>query len=61
MAVSILLMLVRPRGIAEVYWIGGGALLLILLRLVPLKPCAIARCLEAEVSFFSRTCTRKSA
>ncbi len=33
---SILLMLVRPRGIAEVYWIGGGALLLILLRLVPL-------------------------
>lgn len=36
-AVSILLMLIRPRGIAEVYWIGGGALLLVLLRLVPLK------------------------
>ncbi|CAN5679357.1 arsenic transporter [soil metagenome] len=35
-AVSILLMLIRPRGIAEVYWIGGGALLLIVLRLVPL-------------------------
>ncbi len=36
-AVSILLMLIRPRNIAEVYWIGGGALLLLLLRLVPLK------------------------
>ncbi len=35
--VSILLMLIRPRGITEVYWIGGGALLLLLLRLVPLK------------------------
>src|ERR1019366_8444015 len=34
---SILLMLVRPCGIAEVYWIGGGALLLIVLRLVPLR------------------------
>lgn len=33
--VSILLMLIRPRGIPEVYWIGGGALLLILLRLIP--------------------------
>jgi len=36
-AVSIVLMLIRPRGIAEVYWIGGGALLLILLGLVPLN------------------------
>jgi arsenical pump membrane protein len=34
---SILLMLIRPRGIAEVYWIGAGALLLILLGLVPLR------------------------
>ncbi len=34
---SILLMLVRPRGIAEVWWVGGGAVLLIALRLVPLK------------------------
>jgi arsenical pump membrane protein len=34
--VSIVLMLLRPRGIPEVYWISGGALLLILLRLVPL-------------------------
>jgi arsenical pump membrane protein len=36
-AVSIVLMLIRPRGIPEVYWIGGGALLLIFLRLVPLR------------------------
>jgi arsenical pump membrane protein len=36
-SLSIVLMLVRPRGIPEVYWIGGGALLLVLLRLVPLR------------------------
>jgi arsenical pump membrane protein len=35
-AVSILLMLIRPRGIREVWWISGGALLLIALRFVPL-------------------------
>lgn len=34
-AVSILLMLIRPRGIAEVWWVGSGALLLVLLRLIP--------------------------
>jgi arsenical pump membrane protein len=36
-AISLVLMLVRPRGIAEVWWISGGALLLLALRLVPLK------------------------
>ena len=36
-ALSILLMLTRPRGIAEVYWVGSGALLLVLLRLIPLR------------------------
>ena len=35
--VSILLMLIRPRNVAEVYWISGGALLLIGLRVVPLN------------------------
>ena len=30
-------MLARPRGIPEVYWVGSGALLLVLLRLIPLK------------------------
>jgi arsenical pump membrane protein len=34
--ISILLMLIRPRGLAEVWWIGGGAALLIALRLVPI-------------------------
>ncbi len=34
---SILLMLVRPKNIPEVYWIGAGALLLIILRLIPLR------------------------
>ena len=34
---SILLMLIRPRGIAEVWWVSGGALLLIGLRLIPLR------------------------
>ena len=36
-ALSILLMLTRPRGIAEVYWVGSGAVLLVLLRLIPLR------------------------
>ncbi|NYF78220.1 SLC13 family permease [Granulicella arctica] len=36
-AISIVCMLVRPRGIAEVYWVGAGALLLIVLRLIPLR------------------------
>ena len=30
-------MLVRPRGIPEVYWIGAGSLLLVSLRLIPLR------------------------
>ncbi len=35
--ISIVLMLIRPRGISEVWWISGGALLLIGLRLIPLR------------------------
>jgi arsenical pump membrane protein len=42
--VSIVLMLIRLRGIPEVYWIGGGALVLILLRLVPPTACRTSRC-----------------
>jgi arsenical pump membrane protein len=34
---SILLMLIRPRNIPEVYWVGGGAVLLVVLRLIPLS------------------------
>ena len=36
-ALSILLMLLRPWNVAEVYWISGGAILLVAFRLVPLK------------------------
>lgn len=35
-AISILLMLWRPRGVAEVWWVAGGAVLLVGLRLMPL-------------------------
>ncbi|MDP9039086.1 MAG: arsenic transporter [Acidobacteriota bacterium] len=40
-ATSILLMLVRPRNIPEVYWVGSGALLLLALRLI--SPTLAAR------------------
>jgi arsenical pump membrane protein len=36
-AVSIVLMLIRPRSIAEIYWIGGGVLLILAFRLAPLR------------------------
>ncbi|MEO8869757.1 MAG: SLC13 family permease [Granulicella sp.] len=36
-ALSILLMLLRLRAIAEVYWVATGAALLVLLRLIPLR------------------------
>jgi arsenical pump membrane protein len=39
---SILLMLIRPRGIAEAWWICGGAVLLVLTRLLPLASAAHA-------------------
>jgi arsenical pump membrane protein len=49
---SIVLMLVRPRGIPEVYWIGGGALLLIVLRLVPLRLAGKAAAEGSDVYLF---------
>ncbi len=51
-AVSIALMLMRPRGISEVWWISGGALLLIALRLVPLKLAGHAVAKGADVYLF---------
>ena len=51
-AASILLMLLRPRGVAEVWWIGGGALLLIALRLVPLKLAGHALAQGIDVYLF---------
>jgi arsenical pump membrane protein len=51
-AVSILLMLIRPRGIREVWWISGGALLLIVLRLVPLQLAGQAVAKGTDVYLF---------
>lgn len=51
-ALSILLMLIRPRGISEVYWIGAGALLLVLLRLIPLHLAAHAIAEGTDVYLF---------
>jgi len=51
-AVSILLMLIRPRGIAEVYWIGGGAILLLVLRLIPLRLAGKAVAEGSDVYLF---------
>jgi arsenical pump membrane protein len=51
-AASILLMLVRPRGISEVYWVGAGALLLVLLRLIPLRLAGQAAAAGTDVYLF---------
>jgi arsenical pump membrane protein len=51
-AVSILLMLTRPRGIPEVWWISGGTLLLIGLRLVPLELAGQAAAKGSDVYLF---------
>src|SRR6202050_2356824 len=51
-AVSIALMLARPHGIAEVWWISGGVLLLIILRLVPLKLAGQAVAKGTDVYLF---------
>jgi arsenical pump membrane protein len=51
-AASILLMLVRPRGIAEVYWICAGAQLLVILRLVPLRLAGHAVAAGTDVYLF---------
>lgn len=50
--VSILLMLVRPRNIPEVYWVSGGALLLLILRLIPLKLAGKAIAEGSDVYLF---------
>ena len=49
---SIMLMLIRPRDIPEVYWIGGGALLLILLRLISLRLAGKAIAEGSDVYLF---------
>jgi arsenical pump membrane protein len=49
---SILLMLIRPWGIPEVYWVGSGALLLVLLRLIPLNLAGKAIAEGSDVYLF---------
>ena len=51
-ALSIGLMLVRPRSIPEVYWVGGGAILLVLLRLVSMRLAANAVAKGTDVYLF---------
>jgi arsenical pump membrane protein len=50
--VSILLMLIRPRNIPEVYWIGGGVFLLLAFRLVPLPLAGRAAAKGTDVYLF---------
>jgi len=50
--ISIALMLIRPRDIPEVWWISGGALLLVALRLVPLKLAGQAVLKGSDVYLF---------
>lgn len=51
-ALSILLMLVRPKNLPEVYWVGAGAALLVLLRLIPLRLAGKAIAEGSDVYFF---------
>ena len=51
-AISILLMLIRPGDIPEVYWVGGGALLLIVLRLIPIDLAGKAAVEGSDVYLF---------
>jgi arsenical pump membrane protein len=50
--ISMLLMLIRPRNIPEVYWVGGGAILLIVFRLIPLKLAGRAAAEGSDVYLF---------
>jgi arsenical pump membrane protein len=51
-AISIVLMLIRPRNVPEVYWVAGGVLLLLALRLVPLQLAGRAVAKALDVCFF---------
>ncbi len=49
---SILLMLIRPFNVPEVYWVGSGALLLVILKLTPLKLAGKAIAEGSDVYLF---------
>ncbi len=50
--ISVVLMLIRPRNIPEVYWIAGGVFLLLVLRLVPLQLAGRAAAKALDVCLF---------
>lgn len=50
--ISVLLMLIRPRNIPEAYWIGGGVVLLLVLRLIPLQLAGRAAAKALDVCLF---------
>jgi arsenical pump membrane protein len=50
--VSVVLMLIRPCNIPEVYWIGGGVLFLLVLQLVPLQLAGRAVAKAVDVCLF---------
>lgn len=49
---SIVLMLIRPRNVPEVYWVGGGVLVLLLCRLIPLSLAGRAIAKGTDVYLF---------
>jgi len=51
-AASIVLMLLRPRGIPEVWWISAGVVLLIVLRLIPIRLAGQAIAKGSDVYLF---------
>ncbi|HEY6767451.1 MAG TPA: arsenic transporter [Candidatus Sulfotelmatobacter sp.] len=51
-AISILLMLLRPRDIPEAYWIAGGVLALLILRLLPIRLAVHAVTKALDVCLF---------
>lgn len=51
-AASIALMLIRPGNIPEVYWIGAGVLLILLLRLLSIQLAARAAAKSLDVCLF---------
>lgn len=51
-ALSIALMLLRPKNFPEVYWVGAGAVLLVVLRLIPAQLAGKAIAEGSDVYFF---------
>jgi len=51
-ALSILLMLIRPGNVPEAYWVGSGAALLLLFRLIPLRLAVQAAVKGTDVYLF---------